>query len=185
MQHSGSVDMNPDIFEIAFFFLTRTNSNKNERIKKCADSLLSCGPKADTMKVCGFKNTRIHLDGASERGVSKAWGWSQGLSFIYFIFFFAKNAVLGLGLELGLTRILTLNLTLKQHSSFVQSCLVRIFLHAGSGNYMRKSIHYNNDKKKKKKKKKKKNFYINYLSNTKHISNFPRSTNYKFMPING
>ena len=34
---------------------------------------------------------------------------------------------------------------------------------------MRKSIHYNNDEKKKKKKK---NFYINYLSNTKHISNF-------------
>ena len=86
--------------------------------------------------------------------------------------FFAKNAVLGLGLELGLTQILTLNLTLKQHSSFVKSCLLRIFLHVGSGNYMRKSIHYNNDKKEKKKKK---NFHINYLSNTKYISNFPEA----------
>ena len=37
---------------------------------------------------------------------------------------------------------------------------------------MRKSIHYNNDKKEKKKKK---NFHINYLSNTKHISNFPEA----------
>ena len=71
-----------------------------------------------------------------------------------------------------MTQILTLNLTLKQHSSFVKSCLVRMFLHAESRKYMGKSIHYNNDKKKKKKKK---NLYINYLSNTKHISNFPEA----------
>ena len=92
--------------------------------------------------------------------------------FFFFFFFFAKSAVLGLGLELGLTQILPLNLTLKQHSSFVKRCLLRIFLHVGSGNYMRKSIHYNNDKKEKKKKK---NFHINYLSNTKHTSNFPEA----------
>ena len=92
--------------------------------------------------------------------------------FFFFFFFFAKSAVLELGLELGLTQILPLNLTLKQHSSFVKRCLLRIFLHVGSGNYMRKSIHYNNDKKEKKKKK---NFHINYLSNTKHTSNFPEA----------
>lgn len=37
MQHSGSVDMNPDIFEIEFVKKkkkTRTNRNKNERMKK-------------------------------------------------------------------------------------------------------------------------------------------------------
>ena len=85
---------------------------------------------------------------------------------------------------MGLTQILTLNLTLKQKSSFVKSCLVRIFLHAGSGNYVRKSIHYNNDEKKKKKKK---NFYINYLSNTKHISNFPEAqiTSSRLLMANG
>ena len=92
--------------------------------------------------------------------------------FSFFFFFFAKNSVFGCGLELGLTQILTLNLTLKQKSSFVKRCLLRIFLHVGSGNYMRKSIHYNNDKKEKKKKK---NFHINYLSNTKHIPNFPEA----------
>ena len=96
----------------------------------------------------------------------------SGSGSIFFVFVFEKNALLGLGLEFGLTQILTLNLTLKQHSSFVKSCLVRIFIHAGSGNYMRKSIHYNNDKKKKKKRK---NLYINYLSNTQRISNFPEA----------
>ena len=38
--------------------------------------------------------------------------------------------------------------------------------------WKRKLRHYNGDKKKKKKKK---NFHINYLSNTKHTSNFPEA----------
>ena len=68
MQHSGSVDMNPDIFEFALF-LTRTDRNK-----KCAYKKISAftgfvwteGRYNENMR---FKNTRIHLDGASERGV--------------------------------------------------------------------------------------------------------------------
>ena len=40
------------------------------------------------MKICGFKNTRIHLEGASERDVSKSWVRGQGLSFSFFLFFF-------------------------------------------------------------------------------------------------
>ena len=73
---------------------TRTNRNKNKRIKKWADSLVSGGPKADTMKICGFKNTRIHLEGASERDVSKSWVRGQGLSFSFFLFFFFLRRML-------------------------------------------------------------------------------------------
>ena len=159
MQHSGSVDMNPDIFEIEFF--KKKNTNKPQQ------------------KWAYKKNERIHWFRVDRRPIQWKYAISKTPGFIWkelqkgmSCFFFAKNAVLGLGLELGLTQILTLNLTLKQHSSFVKSCLLRIFLHVGSGNYMRKSIHYNNDKKEKKKKK---NFHINYLSNTKHISNFPEA----------
>ena len=109
------------------------------------------------MKICGFKNTRIHLEGASERDV---------------MFFFGEERCFRVRVRVRVDTNPNPKPTLKQHSSFVKSCLLRIFLHVGSGNYMRKSIHYNNDKKEKKKKK---NFHINYLSNTKHISNFPEA----------
>ena len=90
MQHSGSVDMNPDIFKIALF-LTRTDATKYALIKKISAFTGFVWTEGRYNKNMRFKNTRIHLDGASE-GCQ-----GQGLSFFFSLFFFLekKNAVLG------------------------------------------------------------------------------------------